>query len=89
VSVKSNIAATTVSVGATAVLLVDGTTSRNNLIVQNAHASQNLYVGPSTVDTTTGLRLAAGESVGLPDFNGPLYGIASGAATDTRVLETY
>jgi hypothetical protein len=89
VSVKSNIAASAVAVGTTAVVLVDGTTGRNNLIVQNIHASQTLYVGPAGVETTTGLRVLSGESVGFVDFNGPLYGIASGAATDVRVVEIF
>ena len=88
-SVKGNIAATAVSVGTSAVLLVDGTSSRNNLIVQNNHASQTLYVGPAGVDTTTGMKVIAGASIGLPEYIGPLYGIASGAATDTRVVETF
>lgn len=88
-SVKSNVSVVAVAVGTTAVQICAGRTSRNNVIVQNAHASQILYVGPAGVDTTTGLRVAAGASVGFENFNGLLYGIASGAATDTRVLEIY
>jgi hypothetical protein len=87
--VSSNISHATVSVGASAVALVDGTPSRRNLIVQNVHASQDLYVGGAGVATSTGLKVIAGASVGFDDFNGPLYGIASGAATDVRVIEIY
>jgi hypothetical protein len=87
--IRGQLSSVAVSVGTTAVLLCSPNGSRNKVIVQNAHASQNLYVGPSGVATTTGIQIVPGASVGFDDFNGPLYGIASGAATDTRVLEIY
>jgi hypothetical protein len=79
----------TVSVGATAVLLRTGKSGRDGVIVQNVHATQIVYVGTdANVLTTTGLKVAPGASLTLDFYNGPLYGIADGAATDVRVLES-
>lgn len=81
-------AATAVSVGAAAVQLVDGTSKRENLIVHNNHATQVLYVGStSAVVVADGLPIPAGQSKEFRNYIGPLFAIASGAATDTRVWE--
>lgn len=80
----------TVSVGTTAAVIASRRDSRNSIIVQNVHASQVLYVGTdSSVTTSNGLKVAAGESVKIDDYRGVVYGIASGAATDVRFLESY
>jgi hypothetical protein len=77
----------TVSVGATAVQLVDGTTLRKAVIIQNVHATQILFIGgDANVTTANGLRIGVNESVQI-DRPDPVYGIASGAATDVRVFE--
>jgi hypothetical protein len=79
----------TVAVGATAVLIKAERLRRESIIVQNVHASQILYLGgDASVATTTGLRLIAGDSVRL-ETKGAVYGIASGAATDTRYFEEF
>lgn len=78
----------TVSVGASATLIRAARTSRDAVIIQNVHASQVLYLGDSAVTTSTGLKVAAGESIQLPTC-GDVYGIASGAATDVRYFEAY
>jgi hypothetical protein len=79
----------TVSVAATATLIRPAKALRKSIVVQNVHASQTLYLGDdSSVATTTGLRLNAGDSVRLSDCNAAVWGIASGAATDTRYFET-
>ena len=88
--VGSNLAGATVSIGGSAALIVAARATRKSLIVQNVHASQLLYLGGSAVAVADGLRVAAaGGTQTFNDFNGPLYGIASGAATDVRVLEVY
>lgn len=80
----------TVSVGAAAVLVVAARFSRNGLVVQNVHATQTLYLGnDSSVTTSTGIQVPAGASADFPDYAGAVWGIASGAATDTRFFEVY
>ena len=77
-----------VSVGATAVLVVAANSSRESVIVHNAHATQVLYLGDdANVTTANGLPVPAGESKTLANYTGPVYGIGSGAATDTRYFE--
>lgn len=71
----------TVSIGTSAAIVL-AAASRRTVIVQNNHATQILYLGDdSSVTTSTGLKVAAGASVTLQDYIGPLYGIASGATT--------
>lgn len=83
-----NAAYGTVAVGAAAVLIRAGNPQRRSVVVQNVHATQVLYVGDdSSVTTAAGLRLNASESIRIDDYNGPVYGIASGAATDVRYFE--
>ena len=77
-----------VSIGATAGVIVDGTGRRRSVLIQNVHATQILYVGTTSgVTTSNGIRVNAGESIEFSDYIGPVYGIASGAATDIRVFE--
>lgn len=79
----------TVAIGATAGLIKAARGRRESIVVQNVHASQILYIGSdASVLTTTGLRLIAGESIRL-ETKGDVYGIASGAATDTRYFEEF
>jgi hypothetical protein len=88
-NVCAQVTSAAATIGGTAAVVAAARQSRRNLIVQNLHASQDLYVGPSGVTTSSGVKVAAGQSVGFVDFNGTLYGIASGAGTDVRVLEIY
>lgn len=77
-----------VTIGASAAVVKSGKPSRKSILIQNLHATQVLYLGlDSSVTTSNGLRVAAGESVRIDDYNGPVYGIASGAGTDVRYLE--
>jgi hypothetical protein len=79
----------TVSVGTSAALIAAARFRRDAVIVQNVHATQDLYVGPdASVATTTGIKIPAGQSFVVPT-RGAVYGIASGAATDTRYWEVY
>lgn len=76
----------TVGTSATAIRVAKGT--RNSIVIQNVHASNDLYIGgDDQVATTTGLKIIAGDSIKLDDFNGPVYGIASAASTDVRYFE--
>lgn len=76
----------TVTVGTSAVLVITGAVGREEVTIQNVHASNILYLGTdSSVATTTGLKLLAGESMTVRS-GGPIYGIASGASTDVRYL---
>lgn len=88
-SAGANLTSVTVAVGTSAVQLAAGRTQREILTVQNVHATQILYIGPSTVATTTGLKVAPGGLFTFESYEGPVYGIADGAATDVRVLEVY
>lgn len=89
-SVGSKAAYATVSIGASAAIIKAGRTSRKSIIVQNVHATNVLYLGNnSSVTTSNGLKLAAGESVAFDGYNGDVYGIASGASTDVRYFEVY
>lgn len=78
-----------VSIGATAAVLVAARQQRESVLIKNNHASQILYLGgDSSVLTTTGLPLAAGESVRIESKN-VIYAIASGASTGVRYFEEY
>lgn len=73
-----------VSIGTSAALIVAASKLRAGVIVQNAHASNDLYIGSdSDVTTSNGLKVAAGESILLPT-RAVVYGVASGASTDVR-----
>lgn len=78
----------TVTIGAAAALIKAAVTTRKSILVQNVHASNTLYVGDdSSVTTANGIRLLSGESIEINDYNGAVYGIASGAGTDVRYFE--
>lgn len=84
----SSVASTAASIGTSAGVVVNGRTARKSLIVQNLHATQLLYLGGSDVSTSNGLQVAAaGGTRQIDNFTGTLYGIASGASTDVRVIE--
>lgn len=86
---------TAVTVGAAAVqLLADLPGRRRALIIQNAHASNDLYLGfgpnADDVTTTNGVRLSAGDTYtdeGERCYSGAVYGIASASGTSVRVVE--
>jgi hypothetical protein len=82
------IAAAAVSLGGTALALPSSAlAARKYLFVQNL-GNRSMYVGPSGVSASSGLRLApnaVGEFRIGPSIS--LYGISDGTAQDTRVLE--
>lgn len=76
-----------VSIGTSAAVISAASRYRDQgILVQNAHASNILYVGTdSSVTTSNGLKIGAGESLLIPG-NDVVYGIASGASTDVRFM---
>lgn len=77
-----------VTIGTSAALIKGGRTSRGSLLIQNAHATNVLYIGfDSSVATTTGIRLSPDDSIEISDSGTEIYGIASGASTDVRFQE--
>jgi hypothetical protein len=77
----------TVTIGTSAALIKGSTSGRESIVIQNVHASNDLYVGPSGVTTSSGVKVPAGQSITFDDYIGPVYGIASAASTDVRYLE--
>lgn len=86
---------TAVTVGTSAAqLLADTPGRRRALIIQNTHASNDLYLGfgpnASGVTTGTGIKLVAGDTFtdqGDRCYSGAVYGIASASGTPVRVVE--
>ena len=93
-------APTAITVGTGLVQLLAGTPGyRRSLVIQNVHASNDLFLGffPTGTDATgaaalttgTGIRIPAGGSFidNSPNaFSGAVYGRASASGTDVRVL---
>lgn len=78
----------TVTIGATAALIKAGRAPRNSILIQNVHASNNLFIGlDSSVTTANGIKIAAGQSMQFTDSGSEIYGIASAAGTDVRWME--
>jgi hypothetical protein len=77
------------SIGTSAAVLVAARQARESVLVKNNHASQILYLGSdSSVTSSNGLPLAAGESVRIESKN-VVYAVASGATTDVRYFEEF
>jgi hypothetical protein len=78
-----------VSVDATAEIIAAARPRRESIIIQNVHATQVLYVGnDANVTSSNGLKVIAGESVRL-ETKSAIWGVGSGAATDTRFFEEF
>lgn len=76
------------SVGSSAAVIVAANNRRESVVIQNTHASQDLYVGTdSSVTNANGLKVPAGQSVEFTSYQGSVYGYGSGAATTGRYLE--
>lgn len=78
-----------VSVDGTAEIIKAANPRRESIVIQNVHATQVLYIGSdSSVALASGLKLIAGESIRL-QTKSAIWGIGSGAATDTRYFEEF
>jgi hypothetical protein len=73
----------------TATLLLSGRSSRDELLIGNTGAANNIYVGASGVTTSTGYKLIPGATLKLDDYNGPVYVIADNAASSVSWFEVY
>lgn len=73
----------------TAAIVKAANTARIALLVYNAHASVDCFIGPdATVTTATGIPVPHTTGVFVDDYSsGAWYGITSGSATDLRVIE--
>jgi hypothetical protein len=70
-------------------VLVRHRRTRGAVLIQNLHASNDLYVGPdASVTSANGILIPAGVDKAIPT-SGPVYAIASAADTDVRFWEIY
>lgn len=83
------------SVGTTATEIFGSGNGTTHVVIKNDHGSQVLYVGwDSTVSSTAsthfiGGDLAAGATLTLTDYAGPIWLEGSGASTTYRVERRY
>ena len=85
---------TNASVGTSAVKLLDGQSRRDELLIQNTGATNNVFVGKDSTVTatgvTTGLKLAPGTNpVRFDEYNGPIYVIADVASAQVTAFEVF
>jgi hypothetical protein len=81
----------TKSIGSTAAVIVAARPGRAKLIIQNRHATQDLFIGPTNAvsGTAYAFKLTAGQSRDLGPYTGALWGYGSGAATTCTFFEGY
>jgi hypothetical protein len=82
----STFAPSAVSVGATATLLKDANSSRKELWIAN-NSSVTVYIGDSSVTTTSGIPVAAGATYIIDSTTAAVYGIVESGTADCRVVE--
>lgn len=77
----------TVSVAATATLIIASNTSQKRRNIKNV-GSQTVYLGSdSSVTTSNGFPLRALESINIGDFNGTIYGIVASSTNNVVFYE--
>lgn len=77
----------TVSIGTVADVIVAASTRRGTLVIQNMHATNDLYIGlTSAVTTANGIWIGPKGSMEVSAATG-VWGVASGASTDVRVMQ--
>tara|TARA_Y100000310_G_scaffold37698_1_gene35364 strand:+ start:1231 stop:1509 length:279 start_codon:yes stop_codon:yes gene_type:complete len=86
--IRGQVKSSAVSVGTSATVLpATALTGRISITIQN-NGANTVFVGHSTVTTTNGYPLAAGDSLGLDIGQDALiYGIVASATENVRVLE--
>lgn len=81
------LAAANHSLTTTASEILAASTTRRSLIIQNIDASIDVYIGPSGVTSSTGLKLAAGQSVTIDKAAAAaVYAVAASGAPAIRTL---
>lgn len=78
-----------ISVSTSAVQILAANSARKALLIQNVHATNDLFLSfNATAPTTTnGIRVKAGETYTDEGYTGVVQGIASAAGTDVRYVE--
>jgi hypothetical protein len=77
-----------VSISTSATLIHEGDSNVDEVVVQNVHATEDIYVGlDASVTTANGVKIPAGSAMSITLRNQSLYGIAA-AAADARYLTT-
>lgn len=85
-AIGATVAASAVTVGTSAVALTAADSSRYSVIIQNLGAA-DIYIGPSGVTTSSGLKVvAAGGAITLDKQTAAIYGISGSAGNDVRVF---
>lgn len=75
------------SVGTTPIQLLTKQNGRVGALIQNNHASQDVYIGSdANVTSSNGIKVPAGQSVRIA-YAGAIWAVASGAGTDVRYFE--
>lgn len=82
----SAVSALAVTVGTVATVLAASSTTRQKASVRNNSTTATLYLGDATVTTATGFPLGPGEGFTFEGTTAAIYGIASAAGTDARVM---
>lgn len=86
-TVGTTIETTNHTIGTTAAIISASNSTTVSRIVQNNHASNDLYIGgASTVTTANGLKVPAGGSLVIDKSFGEIWGIANAASTDVRLF---
>jgi len=78
----------TVSIGTAAAAIIAANAKRGTLVIQNMHASNDLYIGlTAAVTTANGIWIGPKGSMEVNSATG-VWGIASAASTDVRVMQS-
>lgn len=85
---SKQIAGTSVSIATSSTQLMAANATRRRAVLHNTDASNPVYLGNATVATTSGFRVAAGESV-VVMTRSPLFAISTGGSVDVDVLEEF
>jgi hypothetical protein len=85
---------TNAAVGTAAVQLIAGRSNRDELLLQNTGAANNVFVGfdntVAATGVTAGIKLAVGANpIRLDEYNGPIWVIADVASAQVTALEVF
>lgn len=75
-----------ITIATTTTLIVAINTDRTSVLIRN-NGSQTIYIGDSSVTTTNGYKLNAGQSIYIKGTTAAIYGIVVATTCDLRYLE--
>lgn len=87
-ALADEVSAVAVTVGTSAVAVAAANSTRQQLTILN-NGSVDIYIGPAGVTTSTGLKIAAGQSYSTERCTAAFYAISGLAGQNVRVLEEY